>query len=144
MQSRKLKHKKNFHPCEAFENEEVFSLGVFRFNITRIYEHIQNGTLAAGNEDIDVEMWYSLHSSNKVNETHLSTVDTSQPVIQAEISPGRYVIIDGNHRLEKAHRNQIQSIPSYKIRAEQLLNYFTEEKGYSGYVDYWNAKLKDI
>jgi len=72
---------------EAFENEEMFHLGIFRFNISRIWEHLQNGTLTAEKEDIDVEKWYSGHFTGKVDETHLPTVDTSQPVIRAEISP---------------------------------------------------------
>jgi len=84
------------------------------------------------------------HFTGRVDETHMPTVDTSQPVIQAEISPGQFVIIDGNHRLEKAHRNQLHIIPSRKIRAEQLLNYFTEEKSYSAFVKYWNEKLRII
>lgn len=93
---------------------------------------------------MNIVKWYSLHYTNKVNESHLPLIYISELVLQAEISPGRYVIIDGNHRLEKAHRNQIQFFTSWKIRAEQMLNYFTEEKGYTAFVDYWNEKLKDI
>jgi hypothetical protein len=70
-------------------NEEMFQLGIFRFNISRIWEQIQNGTLAAEKEDIDVKKWYNGHCIAKVDEMNLPTVNTSQPVIQAEISPGR-------------------------------------------------------
>jgi hypothetical protein len=35
------------------------------------------------------EKWYSGHCTARVDETHLPTVDTSQPVLQAEISPGQ-------------------------------------------------------
>lgn len=144
MPSQKLRRKKNFAPCEALENDEVYNLGIFQFNISRISEHIQKGILAAEQEDVDVVKWYHQHCTSKVNETHLPTVDTSKPVIQAEISPGKFEIIDGNHRLEKAYRNHIHFISSFKILAKQLVNYFTEENGYIAFVDYWNQKLKDI
>jgi hypothetical protein len=140
MTSRKLKCNKHFVPCEASENEEIFRLGIFEFNISRILEHIQNGILIAEEEEIKVEKWLKQHCTNAIKESHLPMVDVFRSVIQAEISPGRFEIIDGNHRLEKAHRDQICVIPSFKVRMEQLVNYFTNKTAYYKFVDYWNSK----
>ena len=120
----------------------MFNLGIFQFNISRILEHLQNGKLLAEQEDTDVVTWNRGNCCGEVNEAHLSGVDINLPVIQAEISPGRYVIIDGNHRLEKARRNQAGFIPSYKIRAVQLVDYFTEERGYLAFINFWNEKCR--
>jgi len=142
MATQKLRRKKNFTPCIAVEEEEMFNLGIFQFNISRILVHLHDGKLVAEREEIDVEEWTCQNCCNKVNESHLAGVDINLPVIQAEISPGRYVIIDGNHRLEKARRNQVGFIPSWKIRAIQLVDYFTEEIGYLAFIDYWNEKCR--
>ena len=52
-----------------------------------------------------------------------------------------FEIIDGNHRIEKALRDGMEFIDSYKIRGEQLLSYFADERGYKAFVEYWNSKL---
>ena len=100
---RTLRLNKNFIPCDAYENEEIYPNGIFHFNISRILEHIISGQLIVQQEDICVPDWYKSHyTGNDFNKEHLKTVNLDKPVIQAEISPGRFNIIDGNHRLEKA------------------------------------------
>ena len=47
---------------------------------------------------------------SSINESHMDSVVISQPVILAEISPGRFNLIDGNHRMEKARRLGVMSI----------------------------------
>jgi hypothetical protein len=139
---RTLKLNKDFIPCEAYENEEIYPNGIFHFNISRILEHIISGQLIVEQEDIYVLDWYKSHyTGNDFNEEHLKTVTLDKPVIQAEISPGNYNIIDGNHRLEKAHREKVETIKSYKLKGEQLIPYFIAEKGYEAFVGYWNNKL---
>lgn len=81
------------------------------------------------------------HFHGLIDENHLPKVDITKPVIQAEIRPGRYEIIDGNHRLEKAYRDNIETINSYKLKGEQLVKYFIETRGYEAFVEYWNSKL---
>jgi hypothetical protein len=82
-------------------------------------------------------------SHSKFNEEHLPTVDLTKPVIVAEISPGRYSVIDGNHRLEKAKRLGLGKLPAYRILPEQHIKFLTTEQGYRAYIEYWNGKLKD-
>ena len=76
-----------------------------------------------------------------MNEEYLQMADIKKPVIQAEIRPNMFEIIDGNHRMEKAFRDGIELIYSYKLSGEQLLPYFIDERGYRSYVEYWNSKL---
>ncbi len=82
-------------------------------------------------------------SHSKCNEDHLSTVDVTKPIIVAEISPGRYSVIDGNHRLEKARRLGLEKLHAYRVTPVQHLRVLTTEQGYRAYIEYWNGKLKD-
>jgi len=72
----------------------------------------------------------------------LPSVDLNKTVLQAEIRAGTYNIIDGNHRMEKARREGVEWIDSYKIKGEQLVPYFIKKKGYEAFVEYWNSKLE--
>ncbi|MGO1368834.1 MAG: ParB N-terminal domain-containing protein [Senegalia sp. (in: firmicutes)] len=139
--SRKINTVINYVPCKVIENEEIYQNGIFHFNISRILEHIISGKIEVEKEEINVSDWYKTHFNGLIDEEHLYTVDTTKPVIQAEISPNRYVIIDGNHRLEKAYRNNIKTIDSYKLKVDQLLEYFTDIRGYESFVEYWNSKI---
>jgi len=141
MKLRKLKPNKQFMPCVVNEDEEIFRLGIFELNISRMIEDIESGKVHVEKEDIHVEEWFNKHCRSSVNEDYLPMVANSKPVIQAEIRPGMYEIIDGHHRLEKSFREGIKTVKSYKLTGEQLLSYFTDVKAYLSYVDYWNSKL---
>jgi len=110
--SRKLKLNKNYLPCTANENDEIYPNGIFRFNVTRILEHIGAGKLEAEKVEINTIEWFRTHFRGSVNESHLPSVDVTLPVLQAEIRQGMYEIIDGHHRLEKAYRNNIPVVNS--------------------------------
>jgi hypothetical protein len=143
IQNRKLKLQDVYVPCIVKEGEEMYPNGIFKFNITRILEHIESGNLSPEFEELEVKKWGSSHLS-VLNEAHLPSVDCSQPVILAEISPGRYNIIDGHHRIEKAYRNNLPFVPAYKLKMEQIINYFIDLRGYQAFVPYWNEKLKNF
>lgn len=91
----------NYLPLPCDIGDEVFRNGFFHFNISRIVEHIQSGILKVEAAKIDVKEWFQHHFHSRINEEHLPTVDVNKPIIQAEIRPGMYAIIDGNHRIEK-------------------------------------------
>jgi hypothetical protein len=90
--------------------------------------------------DVNVADFPKCFSS--INESHLDSVDVNEPVIIAEISPGHYNLIDGNHRMEKARRLGINRISAYKLNVNQHMEFLTEKKAYLSYIDYWNGKLK--
>ena len=104
-------------------------------------EYIQYNPDSIPYEDVLVKAFSA--GSSKFTESHLATVDISKPIIVAEISPGRFNVIDGNHRMERARRLGIEKIPAYKFSPEQHLQFLTTEKGYLAYIEYWNGKLKE-
>lgn len=68
-------------------------------------------------------------------------MDLTKPIIIAEIAPNRYNIIDGNHRVEKAKRENIETLPAYRIKANYHVRFLTSQKSYLCYIDYWNDKV---
>lgn len=136
--NRKLKINKHFTPCPIDHGDELYPNGIFVFNITKMAEYIQNNNMVC--EEVLVKDFS--RGSSKTKEDHVETVDVANPVIVAEISPGRYNVIDGNHRMEKARKMGMETIPAYKISPEQHMQFLTTEKGYLAYVEYWNGKLR--
>jgi hypothetical protein len=53
-------------------------------------------------------------------------------VILAEISPGRYNLIDGNHRVAKARREGVSSVLAY--RCLEHVAFLTSARAYEKYV----------
>lgn len=137
----KLKKQTNFKPLPADDGDEFFPNGIFEFNITKMLDFIhQNDSIQP--EPVKVtDFW---HSGENANEDHLPTVDLTKPIIIAEIAPGRYNIIDGNHRVEKAKRENIETLPAYCIKASDHIKFLTSQKSYLCYVDYWNDKVSEI
>ena len=125
----------------TYEGDEIYPNGIFNFSISRIIEHINSGELDAEKEKINVKEWFESHFRGFVKEEHLPNVDVTKPIIQAEIRPGMFDIIDGNHRIERAYRDGIEFIDSYKLTGEQLLPCFSDMRGYKAFVEYWNSKL---
>ena len=59
----------------------------------------------------------------------------------AEIAPGQYNLIDGNHRTGKAGSMGIVTLKVYNINVERHTQFLTDKKAYVSYVEYWNDKL---
>jgi len=137
--SRKLKIDSRFKPCSVEDGDELFPNGIFVFNITKMTEYITHSRIPC--EEVQVRDFS--RGLSKFKEEHLASVDITRPVIVAEISPGRYNVIDGNHRIEKARRLGMETIMAYKLGPEQHLQFLTTNQGYSAYVEYWNGKLKE-
>ena len=139
--TRKLKINRRFTPCPIEDEDELYPNGIFVFNITKMTEYVlKNPDIAC--EEVLVKDFIS--SFSKCNESHLPTVDVTKPVILAEIAPGRFNVIDGNHRMEQAKRSGVERIPTYKVGPEVHLQFLTTEEGYLAYVEYWNDKLKAL
>lgn len=132
-----------FQPCEAQEGEELYPNGIFEFNITRLLSYIGTSGKFRPESVLLSEILYG-GTSSKLNESTIGSADLSRPVILAEISPGRYNLIDGNHRLAKARRQGVQSIPAYRIRCPEHVAFLTSTRAYEAYVEYWNSKVDDI
>lgn len=137
-----LKIDNDFTPCPVADGDELFPNGIFVFNITKIIEYIQKNSDSVAFEEVAVGDFSRGFSS--INESHVGSVDISKPVILAEISPGRYNLIDGHHRMEKARRMGINSVRAYKLNVQQHMRFLISEESYVAYVGYWNSKLKAI
>jgi ParB-like nuclease domain len=134
-----LKINRHFTPCPVDDEDEMYPNGIFVFNITKMTEYIQNMNIPC--EELLVGDFNKV--TTKFKEDYLVMVDVSKPIIVAEISPGRFNVIDGNHRMEKARRLGMEKIPAYKLGPEHHLRFLTTEKGYLAYIEYWNGKLKE-
>lgn len=137
---KKLKINKHFTPCPIDDEDEMYPNGIFVFNITKMAEYLRNNNITC--EEVLVKEFS--RGFSKFKEDYLATVDVTRPIIVAEISPGRYNVIDGNHRMEQARRMGIETLPAYKISPDQHLQFLTTEQGYLAYIEYWNSKLKEL
>lgn len=135
-----LKIDDNFTPCPVAAGDELYPNGIFVFNITKIIEYIQRNPDSIALEEVAVSDFPRAFSC--IDESHVESIEVSKPVILAEISPGRYNLIDGHHRMEKARRMGMSTIGAYKLNAEQHLRFLTSEEAYWAYVEYWNSKLE--
>ncbi len=139
--AKKLKEDDNFVPYPIKEGDELYPNGIFEFNITKILEDIESNPLLFNLVEIVVDDFHSNFST--LNESHLDSVDVSRPVVLAEISPERYNLIDGHHRMEKARRLGLKNVSAYKMNVDQHTKYLTRKESYSAYIKYWNDKLKE-
>jgi len=137
-----LKLDDDFTPCPVAAGDELYPNGIFVFNITQIIEYIQRNAESVALEELPVNYFSQAFSS--INKSHVEFVEVSEPVILAEISPGRYNLIDGHHRIEKARRMGIKSVRAYKLNVHQHIRFLISEKGYVAYVEYWNSKLRGM
>jgi len=138
--AKKLKADSNFIPCPVADGDELYPNGIFVFNITKLLEYIRENSDDITLEEVGVSDFPEKFSS--LNESHMNSVDISRPVILVEIAPGRYNVIDGNHRMEKARRTGVKSIQAYKLNAKQHMRFLTSQRAYISYIEYWNSKLK--
>ncbi len=132
-----------FRPCEAQEGEELYPNGIFEFNITRLLSYIDTSGKFR-HESVPLSQILYGGTSPELDELTIASADLSRPVILAEISPGRYNLIDGNHRLAKARRQGVTSIAAYRIRCPEHVAFLTSTRAYEAYVEYWNSKVDDI
>ena len=134
-----LKPDKHFIPCPIDAGDEIFRNGFFDFNITKMLDYIQHHLQDFIPENVCVKDFFKEFSS--INENHMKSVEISEPVILAEISPGQYSLIDGNHRMEKARRMGLKNISAIRLNVEQHMRFLTSKEAYLAYGEYWNSKL---
>lgn len=128
-----------FDPCPVEPDDEIYANGIFEFNITRMSRDIAQGTDPVAT--VQVAVSEISHGFSSIDESHVESVDISHPVILAEIAPGQYNLIDGNHRAEKARRLGVTTLPARILTVKQHLPFLTSKKAYHAYIEYWNGKL---
>jgi len=143
VQGRKLKLNKKFKPLPIGDDDEFYANGIFEFNVTRILAFIEANLDRFPVEMVEIELLLNCPPKG-LSEKTIQTANVSAPVILAEISPGRFNVIDGNHRIERARREGLDKIPARRLSAEQHLAFLTSVRAYETYVDYWNSKIDDL
>ena len=58
-----------------------------------------------------------------VNENYAMGTDLNKPCVLAEVKDGHYLLIDGNHRLRKALRENVSCVICYCLKEEQHRKY---------------------
>ena len=130
-----IKLNPNFIPCTLEKGNEYFKNGIFVFNITKLIEHIDANKDKFTITDIDVDYYCRLQADYNLNQDYVKQADITRPLILAEISPDKYDIdllnyywrgyslIDGHHRIAKAHELGIKNLKAYIIPMEEHINF---------------------
>lgn len=140
--NRKLKFNKKFVPAKVDAGDEIFANGIFLFNITKLTQFIKSNLDKFSIETVSISEHKKFKSEN-LDEATIQNANLSDPIILAEISPGQFNIVDGNHRLEKATRLNIDTLPGFRVLPDVHIQFLTTQKAYESYIHYWNDKLGD-
>jgi hypothetical protein len=139
---RKFKFSKNFKPVCSDVGDEFHQNGIFKFNITKLLEFINLNKDKFKPEVVEVKI-VRVFLSRNLDEKTIKKANLDFPIILAEISPGRFNVIDGNHRLEKAYRTGVTTISAYRLFAEQHIMFLASINAYKAYIEYWNTKVNN-
>ena len=101
--TRRFRVKKSFLPVSCDAGDELYPNGFFEFNITKLLAFIKENPARFPVEQVELSS-LGIHFSDHLNKETVSSANIQNPIILAEISPSRFNPIDGNHRVEKTHR----------------------------------------
>lgn len=77
---------RNFVLCSMEEGDEFCPNGIFVFNITKMIEFIKSNPDKFVPESIQIKDYYGFPT---INEDYMGSANNPDPIILAEISPGR-------------------------------------------------------
>jgi hypothetical protein len=120
---RKLKLNKLFRPCIVEVDDELYPNGIFVFNITKMRDFIEKNKTMFSVENYDIDK-ISRYESPHLNKEIIKNANLSLPIILAEIRPNIFNVIDGNHRVERAFRENHKTISAYRVMSEQHIKSF--------------------
>ena len=129
-----------FAPCPVEDGDELFPNGIFVFNVTRILEHVARHPAEFALVQVSVRSFPRW--DRPFVDADVEAADLARPVLLAEISPGSFNLIDGHHRLEKARRWGVETLPAYRLTVAQHLRFLTSARAYLAFVRYWNGKVR--
>lgn len=136
----KLKLDKTFQPCPAEPGDELFPNGIFEFNITRLLAFVEDHVERFPIQRVEVDDIPNYGDEN-LDEEALRAADLLPPILLAEISPGLFNLIDGHHRVAKARREGLRTLPAHRVACPHHVPFLTSTRAYERYVEYWNEKL---
>lgn len=136
----KFRLDKTFQPCPAEPGDELYPNGIFEFNITRLLVFVEAHVERFPIERIDVDDIPNYGGEN-LDEEAIGTADLFRPILLMEISPGLFNLIDGHHRVAKARREGVRTLPAHRVACPHHVRFLTSTLAYERYVEYWNGKL---
>src|ERR1700730_17936367 len=104
-----LKLDEKFQPCPVDEGDELYPNGIFHFNISRLLAFLDDHPARFPIALIALTEIASYDDSH-LDEESVRSADLSRPILLAEISPGLFNVIDGNHRVAKARRDSMPTV----------------------------------
>jgi len=140
----KLRRDKGFQPCPAEPGDETYVNGIFEFNITRLLACAQEHTDRFPVIHVELRELPDYGNGLQLNDGAILVADLSRPIVLAEISPGNFNVIDGNHRLARARRQGATALPAYRVQCPAHVPFLTSLFAYEKYVEYWNGKVNDL
>ena len=140
-QPAKLRLNRRFQACAAKPGDELYPNGIFEFNVTRLLAFIRAHAERFPIELVELTEMPDFGPGEHLNEAAILASDLSRPILLAEITPGRYNVIDGHHRLARARREGLRRMPVHRVRCPEHLAFLTSARAYEKYVEYWNSKL---
>jgi hypothetical protein len=136
-----LKLDEKFQPCPVDEDEEVYPNGIFHFNISRLLAFLDDHPARFPIELIALTE-IANYDDRHMDVEAVRAADPSRPILLAEISPGLFNVIDGNHRVAKARRDSVPTLPARRIHCPDHVQFLTSVISYQKYVEYWNSKIR--
>ncbi len=130
-----------FVPYPVDDGDELFANGIFVFNVTRILEYVARHPAKVALVPVSVRSFPRWDRT--LAGAHVEAADLARPVLLAEISPGSFNLIDGHHRIEKARRQDVETLPAYRLTAAQHVRFLVSMRAYLAFVGYWNGKVAE-
>ncbi len=121
-------------------DDELYPNGIFEFNITRLLSFIEANVDRFPIESVGIADIPN-YGSVSLDEATIRTADLLRTILLAEISPGRFNLIDGHHRVAKARRERVATLPAHRVACPFHVRFLTSTRAYELYVEYWNDKL---
>jgi hypothetical protein len=138
-----LKLDEKFQPCPVDEGEELYQNGIFHFNISRLLAFLDDHPARFPIALIALTEIANYDKSH-LDEESVRSADLSRPILVAELSPGLFNVIDGNHRVAKARRDSMPTIRARRIYCPDHIQFLTSVVAYQKYVEYWNSKIQPV
>jgi len=122
---RTLKFSPSFGSCPVEEGEEVFRNGIFGFNVTRLMAFIEAHPDRFPREAVEVASVPNYGGDEHLDLATIATADLARRVLIAEIAPGRFNLIDGNHRMARVRRDGVLALPAHRIHCPEHVAFLT-------------------
>ena len=95
---------------------DIFTFGAYRWNITAAEQLLAGRPVE---HYAPVKKAAALLFMVYIDEAHAATVDLAKPLIIAPVNNVGHIVIDGWHRIYKAHNEGIETLPAHVLTAEE-------------------------